>query len=359
MITSQAATRLNRAAKAPTWLYSTSRSHTQAMNAQVYNQTLNLPDGRVLGYAEFGHPEGTPVLWFHGFPSSRLEAWGADKVARRRRLRLIAIDRPGFGLSTYQPGRRITDWPADVLAFANHANLKRFAVLGGSGGGPYALACAYKLPREMMTAVGVMAGAPPWEAGVQQVSWYRRVVALAAIHTPTGLRVVMDALVGLTRWIVYSGPVTRRIDKWLESVREKEKLKAEAKAKADSTKQGDGETVAVDEEVQSTIAESREWLMRLLFDGFAQGSRATVQEARLLSAYSWGFKFEDVSYDPVLIWHGTKDANAPFSMIQYMSNRLPHSNLREFEGDTHYSMGYHLEQILKELETSMESKKTV
>ncbi len=96
------------------------------------SQTFVLPDRRVLGYAEFGRPDGYPLLFFHGFPMSRLEGYGFDKVARRQNLRVVALDRPGFGLSTFQPGRRITDWPADVQSFAEHMQLTRFAILGGS-----------------------------------------------------------------------------------------------------------------------------------------------------------------------------------------------------------------------------------
>ncbi|KAF2475231.1 alpha/beta-hydrolase [Lindgomyces ingoldianus] len=311
------------------------RARLSTLTTQRESNTLTLPDGRIIGYAEFGHPEGFPLLFFHGFPASRLEATGADKIARRHRVRVIALDRPGFGLSTFQPGRRITDWPADVLAFAGHAKLNRFAILGGSGGGPYALACAHLLPKEMMSAVGVMAGAPPWEAGAKHMTLPRRVTSLMAIHTPTAFGYLMDALVGLMRWAVTSGPVTRRIDKWLELENREEKSR--------------------------TILEQRERILRIAFDGFAQGSQAFVQEAQLLSAQSWGFRFEDVSYNPIHIWHGTKDTSAPFVMIQYMSKRLPHSVLHECEGDTHFTMVKHLEQILRELvghSSETESRKT-
>jgi pimeloyl-ACP methyl ester carboxylesterase len=325
---------------------STSRFLTRTITTtgkrdSIDSQTLTLPDGRILGYAEFGHPKGRPLLFFHGFPASRLEAWGAHKIARRCQIRVISIDRPGFGLSTFQTGRRITDWPNDVLAFANQMNLKRFDVLGGSGGGPYALACALKLPKEMVSAVGVMAGAPPWEAGVKKMSRSRRAISWAANKMPATLGVVADALVGMARWTVASGPVTRRIDTWIESERRKETTKL----KTDSVKPANMD----DEDDHSTVVEQRERLLRIVFDGFCQGSQAFVQEAQLLSSQDWGFKFEDISYDPVHIWHGTEDANAPFPMIQYMAKRIPHSILHEFEGETHYTMHKHLEQILMEL----------
>jgi hypothetical protein len=97
------------------------------------NQKLSLPDGRVLGFAEYGSPDGYPIIFFHGWPSSRLEGRGAHKLAKQHGVRVICPDRPGFGLSTFQPGRRIADWPADVKALASHVGLSRFGILGGSG----------------------------------------------------------------------------------------------------------------------------------------------------------------------------------------------------------------------------------
>lgn len=83
----------------------------------------------------------------------------------RSDLRVIAPDRPGFGLSTFDARRRITDWPADVKALAAHLGITRFAILGGSGGAPYALACARALPADMVSAVGLYAAAAPWSVG--------------------------------------------------------------------------------------------------------------------------------------------------------------------------------------------------
>ena len=180
-------------------------SRTMATHARQ-NQTFSLPDRRVLGFAEYGVPDGKPVLYFHGYPSSRLEAEPADEMARCRGLRFIALDRPGFGLSTPQPHRRILDWPKDVQAFAKGMRLPPFAVLGLSGGGPFALACAHALPRDMLTAVGLFASGPPWVAGAQHMSLIRRVTCVAAKHWPSGLRVVFDAFVGVLNYLATTGP---------------------------------------------------------------------------------------------------------------------------------------------------------
>lgn len=110
------------------------------------DQQVILPDGRKLAYAEFGRPDGVPVLYFHGAPGSRLEPLLiGDDVLNQLGLRVIAPDRPGMGGSDFQRGRGFSDWPADVVALADALGLGRFAVLGNSGGGPYAAVCAARI----------------------------------------------------------------------------------------------------------------------------------------------------------------------------------------------------------------------
>jgi pimeloyl-ACP methyl ester carboxylesterase len=109
------------------------------------NRTIRLRDGRRLGYAEWGDPDGRPLFYFHGWPGARVEGRLGDEAARAQGVRMIALDRPGMGLSDYQPRRTLVDWPDDVIQLAAAMGLDRFAVLGISGGGPYAAACAWKL----------------------------------------------------------------------------------------------------------------------------------------------------------------------------------------------------------------------
>jgi pimeloyl-ACP methyl ester carboxylesterase len=80
-------------------------------------------------------------------------------------VRVIAPERPGFGLSTFDETHRVSDWPSSIRALAAHLGIDRFAVLGGSGGAPYALACAHALPADMISAVGLLAPAAPWIEG--------------------------------------------------------------------------------------------------------------------------------------------------------------------------------------------------
>ncbi len=121
-----------------------------------------LPDGRELAYAEYGDVTGRPVFFFHGAPGSRL-FHPPDDVTRGAGVRLICVDRPGYGGSTFQPDRRILDWPKDVAALADRLGLDAFAVTGHSAGSPHTLACAYCLP-DRVKAAAILCGVGPVEA---------------------------------------------------------------------------------------------------------------------------------------------------------------------------------------------------
>ncbi|MFC0533251.1 alpha/beta fold hydrolase [Phytohabitans kaempferiae] len=132
------------------------------------DDSLTLPDGRTLAFTDLGAPDGAPVLYFHGAPTSRLDLAPYDAEFARLGLRVFSPDRPGYGRSTPQPGRLLEGWAADVTALADHLGLERFATVGYSSGGPYAVASAALLPHRVVAA-GVVAGvtdmgwAPAWE----------------------------------------------------------------------------------------------------------------------------------------------------------------------------------------------------
>ncbi|KAJ3053411.1 hypothetical protein HK097_004355 [Rhizophlyctis rosea] len=283
------------------------------------NQTLQLPDGRTLGFAEYGTSTGYPLFFFHGFPSSRLEARVCDSLAHKRNIRIISPDRPGFGLSTFQPNRRITDWPKDVKALADHLDIDRCAILGGSGGGPYALACAHAFPHDMMSAVGVMAGAPPWEGGSHHMSIPARLTRALATTGPSGVTWTLDQSLSLSKWFLSTKRGTATIDNLL-----------------------DKEKAALG--VQS-LCDQREEFLWMLMEGFAQGSKATTQESNLLSDNGWGFRFEDIDYR-IQVWHGEKDWNAPIVLIRHMVERLPNAELVAYDDTNHFAIAKRLEEIM-------------
>src|SRR5688500_3368807 len=115
--------------------------------------TIEMPDGRTLGYGDYGDPADVPVLWCHGGPGSRMEAKLAAPAAAARGFRLIGIDRPGYGLSTPRPGRSIEACVPDILAVADAVGADAFYVVGVSTGGAYAAATAAIAPERVLGAV--------------------------------------------------------------------------------------------------------------------------------------------------------------------------------------------------------------
>src|SRR5689334_602661 len=124
------------------------------------DKTIQLGNQRMLGYAEYGNLDGVPVFLFHGTPGSRLVLGEITTLAERLGIRLVVPERPGFGLSDFQPDRMILDWPDDVVELADRLTINRFGVIGVSGGGPYAAACAYKIPQRLTKVVMLSSPAP-------------------------------------------------------------------------------------------------------------------------------------------------------------------------------------------------------
>ncbi|EGX94551.1 alpha/beta hydrolase fold-1 [Cordyceps militaris CM01] len=316
----------------------------------AHNQTIKLPDGRALGFAEYGDARGRKtLLYFHGYPSSRVEAKVLDRLARAHSIRVLALDRPGYGLSTPQrPRRALLDWPRDVAAFAASQRLDRFAVLGTSGGGPFAVACAHALAPCKLAAVGLFAGAPPWAAGRHLMTRGRRVLRVLANWCPGLLGAGAALALRLARWLVGTRWVTARLDAWLVLVNQQARDKEAARREADPAARP-STVLAPDDR---PVAEQRAALLNLLIgEPFAQGFDGAVQEARILTDDDWGFRLEDVAFRhaPIKIWHGTKDANAPIEAIRYLAERLPNAELHEYSQDTHYTMGDHIEEALLDL----------
>ena len=269
------------------------------------NQTIRLKDGRTLGYAEYGDPNGTPVVFFHGTPGSRLAAapaWNDTSLG----IRLIAPDRPGLGLSTYLPGRTLLSWPSDVTELADALSLDRFTVCGVSGGGPHSLACAHSLPERVVKA-GVISGAAPMDTPDAIAAMHkgnRTIFTLAQkSYGPLLLRAVFGVM----------GFVAKR---WPEKV---------AGQNSKMMPPADREILA--------DAELTAMLRKEIPESYRQGSRGVVDEA-LVFARPWGFRLEDIRV-PVLLWHGTEDLNAPLSMAKEMEARIPNCTATYYEGEGH------------------------
>lgn len=257
--------------------------------------------GRSLAYAQMGQQDGTPVFSFHGVPGSRLDFDHPliRPVVDGSGVRLIGIDRPGFGGSTHHPHRRYADWPADVLAVANDLGLDRFGILAYSTGGLYAIACALAYP-ERLTFVGIVSGLGPAETPRFRDGMTKRFVAT--------IRMARRAP-SLSRWyLAHTSP---------------EKFSQVFEQNVSPVDRALFREAGVDQMVRDTFAEATR-----------NGPYGLVEDWGLMATPS-GLKYTAVEC-PVRLWHGDSDGTVPVHHAEYVASLLPKANLEVLPGVGHF-----------------------
>jgi pimeloyl-ACP methyl ester carboxylesterase len=286
-------------------------------------QTVKLKDGRVLGYAEYGDPNGKPVLEFHGWPGSRLEAWNYDAAGKAAGARVIGIDRPGFGLSTFKKGFRITDWPKDVTEFADALGFQKFACIGISSGSPYSLVCARFIP-ERLTAATVVSGLAPLKVEGEKIDPKKHVEATEIQIAKLANTVSFAAR--LAFWYIL-----RRYRKDPEKA-----LASFAKDLPES------DLRALEDE------EAKKHFQASFAECARQGTRGPIASVGL-EIKPWGFRLEDIPMH-VSIWQGEADNLTPPAGAGYMALRIPDCKLHVIPDAGHLTVAAkHAEDVLREV----------
>jgi len=286
-----------------------------------FENRIRLRDGRTLGIVECGDPGGMPVLYFHGFPGSRLEVRLADRSADWLNVRLIGIDRPGYGISDFKPGRSLIDWPDDVIELADHFGLDHFKVMGISGGGPYAAACAHKIPHRL-TAVGIGCGLGPiGPAGMlAKMTWINRFGLKIARNIPSLTKLMFLPLAYILR---------HHPEKVLVSM-------------AQLAKEPDRSVMQSTQIKQIMAASFRESMLR--------GPTGAIHDL-MLYAKPWGFDLQDIR-TRVYLWHGEKDVIVPSAMGRHLAAAIPDCRAVFFPEEGHFSLVvHHMDKFFRTLAT--------
>jgi len=261
-----------------------------------------------MAYGVFGDPSGTPVVYCHGFPGSRLDGALVEASARAVGIRLIAPDRPGFGHSTFQPGRTMDDWPRDLGCLADHLDLGPFTLLGVSGGGPYALVAAIALG-ERIRRLGL-------------------VCALGSLADPASTAAMGGAqalMIDLVRR--YPGPA-HWMDRWLTGPIMGTFPALSFRILAAAAPPADRDTLS-DPEV-------RQRLLATTHEAFRQGGSGPAWELYLFT-HRWTVDASRVPTDTRL-WHGEADRTLPVAMGRRYAALIPRCRARFLPAEGHFSL---------------------
>jgi pimeloyl-ACP methyl ester carboxylesterase len=264
-------------------------------------------DRRQLSVQIFGDPEGTPIFLLHGTPGSRLGPRPRGQVLHRLGIRLIAFDRPGYGYSDRLPGRSVSDVAADVAAIADTYELERFAVVGRSGGGPHALACAALLPNRITRAAVLVGLAPP---GAEGLDWFDGMA--------------MSNVIDFTAAVAGYDPISARLTPAAKSIRADPaslitRLEAEL---PDSDRR-----VVTDRGIRSMLVQNYAEALRMSAYGWIDDALAFCSP--------WGFDPETVTV-PVVLWHGENDIYSPVSHARWLADRIPGATVLVQAGASHF-----------------------
>lgn len=282
------------------------------------NNICYLLDGRQIGYAKYGDPSGVPFFFFHAYPGSRFHGKMFDSAAKRLGILILSIDRPGYGLSDFQNNRSLLDWTDDIMEIADLFNIKKFSVLGISGGGPYAAACAYKIPDRIIN-VGIIVGLAPLtvEANLQKLSLFVKTAWKLSKKYSVFQKIIASMYIAQTKNLLP--------DSFFYSLL----VKSDKNILANGFKQ----------EMERNRKEA-----------FRQGIKGTKTDLKIYSS-DWGFPVRAIKTKTHL-WYGEVDNVVPSTMGNYYASQLKKSNLIIYPGEGHLLAKTHSEEILKTLRDS-------
>jgi len=293
-----------------------------ALAAITPTRQAQFKDGRKLAFAETGDPAGKPVFFFHSLPGCRLYSHPDRALTASLGVRLIRLDRPGFGLSDRQPGRTLLHWPDDVKALADLLRIDQFAVLGHAAGGPYAAACAYKLPRRV-TKAAIVAGLPPLAAPNE----------LAQVSMP------MQCLCGLVQKLpCLLKPALQLLWRYSQRRRDpRDFVQTMLRSFPEPDRRLFQEQPALLEMLAANLEE-------LQASGKVDGYVAEL----LILARAWGFRFDEIVV-PVSLWWGEEERAIPVQTARKIASALPDCELHVIPNAGHYVIFSHWQAILTDL----------
>lgn len=280
------------------------------------NQTAKLRDDRRLGFADYGPQAGLPVLLFGGASGRYLKPCG-DALLVEIGVRLIIVERPGFGLSDFQPRRTLLDWPDDVAQLADHLGLARFAVVAGSQGGPYGAACGYKLADRLSSLTLVSALAPFDVPGLTEgMAPALAMLPKLARYAPFLLRPLHGATVAFIR----------------------RNPEAAVRRLFANLPPADQVVLQQPDLIQAFVRDFPE--------AYRQGGRGAAHDV-YVACHPWGFQPAAIRAK-TFVWQGEADPNVPPVMGRYFAETIPDCTATFVPGAGHMLFYTHFQAILQQ-----------
>ncbi len=287
---------------------------------EVRGAVLKLEGGGHVAYDEYGDPQGAPVLFCHGWPSSRSMARLTDEAAKRLQVRIISPDRPGICGSSFQSDRTLLDWPRVLDALVTHLELKKFRIFAISGGAPYAYVTAWARP-EKVEAIAIASGAPPIFELSDHAGLWRLHRWMLSLHgkNPALLRALFRG--------------ARPFVSMRMSLRYRPFLRL-------ALQRMDAEALQDAPAFEACFESSRQ--------AWQASVEGVIADAEIY-ANAWGFPLEEIRA-PVRLWHGTKDRTFSFRLAEELAKRFQNCRLELVENAGHYSLPIrYVEKILSDL----------
>ena len=278
-----------------------------------------MQDGRRLGFAHFGDADGAPVFLFHDLWGNRNIRHPDDAILSRLGIRLIGVDRPGYGMSTRKTGRSLMDVVDDVMLLSKALKLDQFAVLGFSAGGPYALACAYRFP-QVVRRCAVVAPLPPLD----------HALGFRALHP------VYGRLMQLARGNESFFRLLMRGFFWFDGQRGADQFIRELGALLSPA----------DQEVLSNINLFN--ARRDTWEEIRRGGSDNLVDEMVTLTRPWGFRLQSIQ-TPVDIWWGEADVFCAPGIGERMAGMIPKAQFRFEPQAGHFMLYSHWESILQQL----------
>jgi len=298
-----------------------SSAELEELNSRVSFFTKN--NGKRIAFYEYGDKNGIPIIFCHG-TGSHVHVMLLHNSAKRLGYRIIVPDRPGIGLSDFEPKRKLLDGADDIAALANHLGISRFGVMGISGGGPTLLACAYKLAERLMFVVD-LAGAVPLYTdpiALKQLGSLDRFYAKLGAHMPLYLFQIPFAFLGF-----------------------QQKILKNPKAFANMMRS----SMCKEDMALFDIPQMQYLFMRDFQELFRQGARGPAFDAQLIYL-PWEFDIRQIRVH-VDIHQGSEDRWVPSYFSQYLVKTLPDATLTMIPGQGHFYHMAYAEDTLKMLKT--------